>query len=206
MRTQGEVRRRRRRVLSCLECRRRKIKCNREQPCNNCSETQQQCGYQELPWHHHQPPGQQSPARSRAPKAADSSWKSLVLTNGENTAAAAGPGISDTGRASAIPTPAASHGTGASHPTPDIHVSPGSGYLQAASGPSSTPAPVPVPPGPCSESRDTGNGFPRKLGAHGTDIVLDKTRILRWSHWISAGREVTNPPRSPVVAYAWVLG
>ncbi|KAF2808194.1 FAD/NAD(P)-binding domain-containing protein [Mytilinidion resinicola] len=40
-----EPRRRRRPALSCIECRRRKIKCDRSGPCVNCVSTQTQCAY-----------------------------------------------------------------------------------------------------------------------------------------------------------------
>ena len=40
-----EPRRRRRPALSCIECRRRKIKCDRTEPCRNCVSTDSQCTY-----------------------------------------------------------------------------------------------------------------------------------------------------------------
>ena len=40
-----EPRRRRRPALSCLECRRRKIKCDRNEPCAQCVSTRAQCSY-----------------------------------------------------------------------------------------------------------------------------------------------------------------
>ncbi|OKL57359.1 hypothetical protein UA08_07452 [Talaromyces atroroseus] len=39
------ARRRNRAIQSCLECRRRKMKCDRENPCQNCHASQQQCIY-----------------------------------------------------------------------------------------------------------------------------------------------------------------
>ncbi|CAK7214909.1 hypothetical protein SEUCBS140593_002349 [Sporothrix eucalyptigena] len=46
-----EVRRRRRPAVSCTLCRRRKIRCNREQPCSNCLRARKNvaCVYEELP-------------------------------------------------------------------------------------------------------------------------------------------------------------
>ncbi|CAK7210382.1 hypothetical protein SCUCBS95973_000761 [Sporothrix curviconia] len=46
-----EVRRRRRPAVSCTLCRKRKIRCNREQPCSNCLRARKNvtCVYEELP-------------------------------------------------------------------------------------------------------------------------------------------------------------
>ncbi|KAG4438822.1 hypothetical protein IFR05_005713 [Cadophora sp. M221] len=41
-----QTRRRRRPALSCLECRRRKIKCDRNEPCTNCISTRSQCSFE----------------------------------------------------------------------------------------------------------------------------------------------------------------
>ncbi|OHE99122.1 hypothetical protein CORC01_05615 [Colletotrichum orchidophilum] len=40
-----QTRRRRRPALSCLECRRRKIKCDREEPCGHCTTSKLSCTY-----------------------------------------------------------------------------------------------------------------------------------------------------------------
>ena len=39
----GPPRKRRRPALSCCECRRRKVKCDREQPCNHCQQSKVSC-------------------------------------------------------------------------------------------------------------------------------------------------------------------
>jgi hypothetical protein len=39
------VRRRNRQINSCLECRRRKLKCDRQAPCTNCSQSMRDCQY-----------------------------------------------------------------------------------------------------------------------------------------------------------------
>ncbi|KAH7411453.1 hypothetical protein BKA64DRAFT_381731 [Cadophora sp. MPI-SDFR-AT-0126] len=41
-----QARRRRRPALSCLECRRRKIKCDRNEPCTNCTLNRSQCSFE----------------------------------------------------------------------------------------------------------------------------------------------------------------
>lgn len=43
-----QPRRRRRPALSCLECRRRKIKCDRNEPCTNCVTAKTQCIFEVL--------------------------------------------------------------------------------------------------------------------------------------------------------------
>jgi hypothetical protein len=40
---QPRVRRRNRLITSCLECRRRKLKCDKGQPCSNCTKISRQC-------------------------------------------------------------------------------------------------------------------------------------------------------------------
>lgn len=40
-----QTRRRRRPALSCLECRRRKIKCDRDEPCGHCTTSKLRCTY-----------------------------------------------------------------------------------------------------------------------------------------------------------------
>lgn len=40
---QPRVRRRNRLITSCLECRRRKLKCDKGQPCSNCTKNSRQC-------------------------------------------------------------------------------------------------------------------------------------------------------------------
>lgn len=43
--TQPRVRRRNRIIASCLECRRRKLKCDKGQPCSNCVKVSRQCHF-----------------------------------------------------------------------------------------------------------------------------------------------------------------
>lgn len=42
-REQPRIRRRNRLITSCLECRRRKLKCDKLQPCTNCTKFQRDC-------------------------------------------------------------------------------------------------------------------------------------------------------------------
>ena len=43
--SQKPIRRRMRMITSCLECRRRKLKCEKKQPCSNCKKFQRECVY-----------------------------------------------------------------------------------------------------------------------------------------------------------------
>ncbi|KAK4128764.1 hypothetical protein N657DRAFT_676510 [Parathielavia appendiculata] len=43
--SQKPIRRRMRMITSCLECRRRKLKCEKKQPCHNCKRFQRECVY-----------------------------------------------------------------------------------------------------------------------------------------------------------------
>lgn len=45
-------RRRNRRINSCLACRQRKLKCNRQQPCSNCGRAGRECVFLRLDSHH----------------------------------------------------------------------------------------------------------------------------------------------------------
>ncbi|KAJ4147133.1 hypothetical protein LMH87_001680 [Akanthomyces muscarius] len=151
MQPHSEVRRRRRRVLSCMACRRRKIKCNREHPCQHCTETQQVCNYQAPPspqlW-------QAAKVVERPPPQNQNSWRSVIFSSGSNTPDSFGE--------------APVHHEAAPVP-PTLLQSP----------PASQPTPA---------ARDD-RIFARKSAVHDSQIVLDKTRILRWSHWMGAGQE-----------------
>ncbi|ETN39676.1 uncharacterized protein HMPREF1541_05902 [Cyphellophora europaea CBS 101466] len=43
--TQAKVRRRNRMITSCLECRRRKLKCDKQNPCTNCNKFSRECTF-----------------------------------------------------------------------------------------------------------------------------------------------------------------
>lgn len=173
MQPHSEVRRRRRRVLSCMACRRRKIKCNREHPCQHCTETQQVCNYQAPPspqlW-------QAAKVVERPPPQNQNSWRSVIFSSGSNTPDSFGE--------------APVHHEAAPVP-PTLLQSP----------PASQPTPAAVSsadrrPEPQNDSfvahlpKRDDRIFARKSAVHDSQIVLDKTRILRWSHWMGAGQEV----------------
>ncbi|ETS84627.1 hypothetical protein PFICI_02652 [Pestalotiopsis fici W106-1] len=70
-------RRRRRPAVSCVLCRRRKIKCNRESPCNNCVKSgRNECVYENPP-----PPAPRQPRSDRMSEAGTDSQLSLSSTN-----------------------------------------------------------------------------------------------------------------------------
>ncbi|KAM3510943.1 hypothetical protein MY11210_005409 [Beauveria gryllotalpidicola] len=165
----SEVRRRRRRVLSCMACRRRKIKCNREHPCQHCKETQQACNYQAPP----------SPQLWQASKSAEkprsNNWRSVIFSSGSNTPDSFGDGP-------------VHHETTPVPPT--LLQSPPASQPGPAATNSSDKAPETRKPNFISQLPQRDDRiFARKSAAHDSQIVLDKTRILRWSHWMGAGQE-----------------
>ncbi|KAJ3499058.1 hypothetical protein NLG97_g641 [Lecanicillium saksenae] len=168
MQQHGDVRRRRRRVLSCLACRRRKIKCNREQPCQHCVQTQQPCNYQ----------GPPSPQQWQIPKSIEQprehNWRAVVFSS-ENSTPDAPSEVAARHRATATPPPLL-QSPPASQPTPALT---NVGTTQESQ-PSNFLAQLP---------NHDDRLFNRKSAAHDSKIVLDKTRILRWSHWMGAGQE-----------------
>lgn len=171
------VRRRQRRVLSCMACRRRKIKCNREQPCQHCMETRQQCNYEGPP----SPQQWQIPKRVQktvpksVPKAQENNWRSIIFSPEANTPAGAS-GSSNHQQTSPTP-PTLLNSPSPSHPvTASRHTGRAQEFL-----PSSYHA---------QNFKRDEDMFARKSAAHDSQMVLDKTRILRWSHWMGAGQEV----------------
>ncbi|KAL1897913.1 hypothetical protein Sste5346_003765 [Sporothrix stenoceras] len=86
-----EVRRRRRPAVSCTLCRRRKIRCNREQPCSNCLRARKNvaCVYEELP-----------PLPGAAPAAGQLATPPTALSTSSSTASIVNDvtDVSDSGR------------------------------------------------------------------------------------------------------------
>jgi len=88
-----QARRRRRPALSCLECRRRKIKCDRNDPCTNCTLNRCQCSFEPysnepVPITRQQPylgtqwPATSSPSSSVAPATKQYSTSSAPVDSG----------------------------------------------------------------------------------------------------------------------------
>ncbi|XWW94364.1 hypothetical protein V2A60_002307 [Cordyceps javanica] len=172
----SEVRRRRRRVLSCMACRRRKIKCNREHPCQHCTETQQACNYQAPP-----SPQLWQAASKVAERPRSNNWRSVIFSSGSNTPDSFADGSLPHHEAAAAPVqpPAVLQSPPASQPAPPAAAD------HPERGPDTRGGGAFLSQLPQRDDRI----FARKSAAHDSQIVLDKTRILRWSHWMGAGQE-----------------
>ncbi|KAM3437395.1 hypothetical protein NHJ13734_004655 [Beauveria thailandica] len=152
-----------------MACRRRKIKCNREHPCQHCKETQQACNYQAPP----SPQLWQAAKSEEKPRS--NNWRSVIFSSGSNTpdSLADGPVHHET-------TPAPP--TLLQSPPPS---QPGPAATNSSDKLLETRKPSFISQLPQRDDRI----FARKFAAHDSQIVLDKTRILRWSHWMGAGQE-----------------
>lgn len=173
MQPHSEVRRRRRRVLSCMACRRRKIKCNREHPCQHCTETQQACNYQAPP----SPQLWQASKEIEAERPRANNWRSVIFSSGSNTPESFGDGGPVHHEAPPVP-PTLLQSPPSSQPFP---AAPSNTHATPESHPPSFVSHLP---------RRDERIFARKSAALDSQMVLDKTRILRWSHWMGAGQEV----------------
>ncbi|OAA45359.1 C6 zinc finger domain protein [Cordyceps fumosorosea ARSEF 2679] len=176
-----QVRRRRRRVLSCMVCRRRKIKCNRELPCQHCTETQQACHYQAPPspqlWQASTaaPPEKQQ-QQQQQPRPSNN-WRSVIFSSQSNTPESTGD--ASTSHQDGPPPPVSLHSPPPSQPS----------ATATDDGPAKPPDFHP-PSSFVSQLPQRDYRIPtRKSAAHDSQIVLDNTRILRWSHWMGAGQE-----------------
>jgi hypothetical protein len=192
-----QLRRRRRPALSCLQCRRRKIKCDRNDPCRHCVSAKTQCAYKVYsnePVVQHQsqldssensrsnplayvPPSLVQDQRTRANTPIiehDDSLSELPPLAAASVAELTGLSI-PIGRSSIQPT------HGARNTEPDLlNILQRVERLEAAS-----------LPYPIHGTSETGHDvLVRQCGLQDSQIFLNKTRILRWSHWIGTGKEV----------------
>jgi hypothetical protein len=181
-----QLRRRRRPALSCFECRRRKIKCDRNDPCAHCVSTRTQCNYKVCS---NEPVIQQQPQQA-------SSWNSTSRPLAYATSLLDQPQYISTNR------PITEHDNHPSTPrvvaaaglndTPNNfgrnhNAEPDFQHLlqriqmleeSSASGPT---------PGLAESCRDI---LARQCGLQDSQIFLNKTRIIKWSHWLGTGQEV----------------
>lgn len=168
-------RRRRRPALSCLECRRRKIKCDREDPCGHCVSTSTQCIFK-------------------------------VFADGP--AVSSGDSRSSTAQVAPAPSPQT---LPVKVNTPAADQSDFSFVSPAAESPphSSTPASPESTrrqghgqdPGPRSQvsartalrnlSKTVQSILASQFGLEPGQIILNKTRTLRSSHWMGMAEEVS---------------
>ncbi|KAI0387465.1 hypothetical protein F5Y04DRAFT_4916 [Hypomontagnella monticulosa] len=194
-------RRRRRPALSCLECRRRKIKCNRNEPCAHCVSAKLQCNYKV----YSDEPVIARPAQRGVPRADISSPSTLIaspLTQPEQTNTSTlvtepwGPsaeGEADQPSVAETLRILNSLGRNDSQPPNQAQdIAPGIvGVLQQGQKPEKSSAPSPIH-GLSESGRDI---LSRQLGLRDSQIILNKTRILGWSLRIGTAKEF-----APVVA------
>lgn len=207
---QHEPYRRRRPALSCLECRRRKLKCDRSNPCGRCVSTETQCNYRI----HQEKPG----ARHRQTRRiSSSSVPSPPAVHPASPLSHVGP-IRHTTSATCNVTASTSNRTTSDHggrgnetlnaaastlgPN-DLSNTPGANEIQNPTRPRFVDPElhhlrervrrlerslVHVPVHDISQAgRDVLAG---ESGMPDAQIILNKTRIMRWSHWVGIAKEV----------------
>ncbi|KAM3510961.1 hypothetical protein MY11210_005427 [Beauveria gryllotalpidicola] len=114
-------------------------------------------------------------ASQRAEKPRSNNWRSVIFSSGSNTPDSFGDGP-------------VHHETTPVPPT--LLQSPPASQPGPAATNSSDKAPETRKPNFISQLPQRDDRiFARKSAAHDSQIVLDKTRILRWSHWMGAGQE-----------------
>lgn len=159
---------RRRPALSCIECRRRKIRCDRQQPCKNCLSASIQCGYKT----YGRSPGQF--AVNAAPKDHATFDSECSSTNRDAVAQNAVLTESALQTAREVPDELATTARQAiRHRLPIVQ-------------PSSTD----FLPAQHVESLDGWQILKSQVGVDEQDVALNKTRVPRWSEWMGTGPEV----------------
>ncbi len=150
-----QPRRRMRLAFSCVDCRRRKIKCDRSDPCRHCVSAKLQCIYKTFP---REVPRQESEDGSSP----------LNLRNGGGTPAAA-----------LQPSPAIAV---EEHSTQQVIAE----LLERVEKLEKSQASK-------TDENTTQGHFQRKAADYDAQMTMDKTRVLRWSHWMGAGETVSHP-------------
>ncbi|KAF5013686.1 hypothetical protein FDECE_322 [Fusarium decemcellulare] len=179
------ARRRRRPALSCIECRRRKIKCDRSEPCAHCVLAKLSCEYRFY--------RQSGVAAIQHPLSPSTAGESPVPRNQQRSAF-----DNETLSCQSTSTPAVEQQGNA-----EPHVN--GRYQTHTHPPSSTQDTEPqlhdlllrvqkleesTTPSPIRGLSETGrNILTRQSGLQDSQIILNKTRVLRWSHWMGAAPE-----------------
>jgi hypothetical protein len=190
-----QLRRRRRPALSCFECRRRKIKCDRNDPCAHCSSTKTQCVYKV--WSkdsvNYQRPEYGNPSDSTSRPLYESSTLDPFQYTSTNISTpphdnhpsgqqvVAGSAIRPTENPNFLNRYHVQLSSRTQDTEPDVrNLLQRLQKLEASSAADSTFKLV-----------ETGSDkIARLCGLQNSPIILNKTRILRWSHWLGTGQEV----------------
>jgi hypothetical protein len=197
-------RRRRRPAFSCLECRRRKIKCDRKDPCSHCVSVAIQCvhkTFRDASETSNQLQPVQSSTQGRAavsssadtpsPRAQSRQPCADRIVN-EKRRVPARPLVAraDISRPTPAPTPAGqTEATTAQAPPttrvedeqPSIHA-----LLRRIQHLENSLAAGPVP----AHSEPGGNLIDRQTVHQDTRVSLYKTRTIKWSYWVGMANEV----------------
>ncbi|KAF2493579.1 hypothetical protein BU16DRAFT_83911 [Lophium mytilinum] len=187
-----ELRRRRRPALSCIECRRRKIKCDRSDPCAHCVSTETQCAYTIRSNKPVVQPGG-SLGSSPSPSIYATSSVARVQRNSTNRPTTVHGDFPPELQATATAAAAARQ-----NDTPDTYgLKQGIRNRAQDEGPnlrdllqrvqileqSSASSPI-------HGLAETGrNILTRQSGLQDSQIILNKTRIFTWSHWMGMAQE-----------------
>lgn len=195
---ESRPKRRRRPAISCVECRRRKVKCDRVYPCKHCLSAGSSCAYED---HNNQPNIQResqwpdaqrawsSPSARTSPTTAQPSRVSPILTSSEGF----------NGRPVLKPVKTALVNKQISTPQTSNNSDP----LPTAQEPQRTLdnllkrveelENISKNSSPRQQIEAEDNSLRDHSGLVGSHIKLNKTRILGASHWKTNTREVTTP-------------
>ncbi|CAJ2504073.1 Uu.00g114670.m01.CDS01 [Anthostomella pinea] len=185
------IRRRRRPTLACIPCRQRKIKCDRINPCRHCAATETQCVYAvhgNEPLVRQRPPPGNSEGSTSSPPASVHSPGARIQQTITARGTAGDVGIQCVTQ---LPAAAAAQQTG----TPSTLRRPGSpapsrsqdaeldirDLLQRVQKLEERSASTPARGLP-----ETGQDI---VARQDSQITLNKTRILGWSHWMGKAQE-----------------
>lgn len=184
--------RRRRPALSCIECRRRKIRCDRHEPCRHCVTTQSQCSYKTFIDEH----GTQQQFHRRSSVEAGSSTlpSRQALTPEAQQSAPKTIHFEHNGylfdaSIAAVSTPSAAVAKGVVPQEPSPQTIPRSFEADANDLLRQT---FTLEKSSASELGDIEARLSPQSGLQSRKITLNKTRTLRWSHKLGIAPEV--PP------------
>lgn len=192
-----QPRRRRRPALSCLPCRRRKIKCNRQNPCAHCVSAKLECSYRTFYDDQAVAAGQDSassPSASPQPPAVSDGHSNAPTLSLRPTAGSP----SASGQTVSIFTIGQGQYTGqeTSHQEETREETRPGDFGQGLANLCHLIAPTQKPEESSSSSpahglMETGRHIlSRQLGLPDSQLMLSKTRLLKWSHWMGMAPEV----------------
>lgn len=176
--------RRRRPAKSCLECRRRKVRCNREEPCNNCMTANRRCAYQlfsnETIYQHHSTPSSSQSSPFHAERK-----RSKGEHTGHDQTLTASSGLA--GRASIVPS--------STEPATRLESVRNRGHTDGFNGEAFLQSIQDLGQTGPTNSDHEQLGTPRGLvaqqvGMQSLQLMLMKSRIMRWSDLMFIAKEM----------------